>query len=293
MPAARHIALVVALSTATGLSLARPADSPKERLEAAKKEYEGEVKTFKRAVAAYHDAVEEAARAKGDKKAVDGVKKERTEFMTTGKLTGAASQQPFVRPMAAARQKVLEAYATAVKDFTRVKMDAEAAAAEKEWQEVVVSSALLIDRKTYLVSLKHYDVKVQNKWFTNNGTAAGDKSKLKLNGEFIPHSILMVPLSKGAAQVRYPLAGRWAAFRTTVGVPTIEDKTSPPASPLTFEVLGDGKSLWKSKPVATLDAVQTCEIDVTNVKVLTLLVHCPDANDSARPMWFEPILIEP
>lgn len=290
MPPARLLAFSLLACFALG---ARADDKPTEKLDAAKKEYEGEVKKFKRAVAAYHDKLEEAARAKGDKKGVDAVKKGRDEFRTAGTLTATAKQQPFLTPMAAARQKLLDAYPVAVKEFTRAMLDAEAAAAEKEWHEAVVSSALLIDKKTYLVSLKHFDLKVENKWFTNNGTAPDSKAKLKMNGEYVPHSIFVAPQSKSAAQVRYSLGGRWAAFRASVGTPTIEEKTYPPSSPLTFEVLGDGKSLWRSKPVTQLDTFQTCELNVTNVKTLTLLVHCPDANNWARAVWFEPILIEP
>ena len=65
-----------------------------------------------------------------------------------------------------------------------------------------------------------------------------------------------------------------------------------PATALTFEVLGDGKSLWKSKPVAKLDMYETCELKIDKVKTLTLRVSCPGPNTFARAMWYEPILVE-
>lgn len=89
------------------------------------------------------------------------------------------------------------------------------------------------------------------------------------------------------------MAGKWTAFRVTVGVPKIEANAQPPATPLTFEVVGDGgKSLWKSEPVTELDTFQTCELNVTKVKVLTLIVHCPGPNNWAQSVWFEPVLME-
>jgi hypothetical protein len=90
----------------------------------------------------------------------------------------------------------------------------------------------------------------------------------------------------------YTLGGKWTVLRATVGVPTIEEKTGNPATGLIFEVLGDGKSLWKSEPVTVIDTFQTCAVKVEKVKTLTLKVHCPGANFWARSVWFEPVLIE-
>ena len=113
-----------------------------------------------------------------------------------------------------------------------------------------------------------------------------------MGGSHASHSIYMVPPAKNAAQVSYPLAGRWTGFRTTVGIPAIDDRTDPPGSALTFEVFADGKSVWKSEPVTKREEFQNCEISVEKVKVLTLRVSCPEANAHAHAVWFEPILVE-
>jgi len=81
-------------------------------------------------------------------------------------------------------------------------------------------------------------------------------------------------------------------FKASVGIPTMGDRTAIPGSALTFEVLGDGKSLWKSKPINKRDVFEECEISLDKVKVLTLRVHCPGVNDWADGVWFEPFVVE-
>jgi hypothetical protein len=89
------------------------------------------------------------------------------------------------------------------------------------------------------------------------------------------------------------IGGKPYTLRGNVGVPSIEEARNPPATPLQFEILGDGKSLWKSEPIQKLDAYETFQVKLEKVKHLTLRVHCPGPNAFARSTWFEPILIEP
>jgi hypothetical protein len=62
-------------------------------------------------------------------------------------------------------------------------------------------------------------------------------------------------------------------------------------TPLTFEVLGDGKSLWKSKAVKALKETDECLVDVSNVDVLELRIHCPGNYHAARGIWVNPQLL--
>jgi len=289
----RLLSTLALLTLAVGLSPARAddAEAVKEKLFQAKKDYDAEVQKFKKAITEVLDKREEDARKTGNKKAVDQAKTERTAFEKTGEL-------PVVVPTAlnkqmnTARTKLDKAYATAVKEYLRLKQDDAAGVTEKEQQEFQLSSAVAFGKRTYLVALPHFDLKVDNTTsFANNGTWDG-KVKLKLNGELVPHSIVLHPPPTGTSEVKYPLGGRWSVFRVTVGVPKIEDNGENPASALTFEILGDGKSLWKSEPVTTLDTFQTCTTKVEKVKALTLQVHCPDKSNWARAVWFEPILVE-
>lgn len=289
----RLLCAAALFALAAGLCPARAdADEVKEKLFQAKKSYDAEVLKFKKAVGDLIDRREDDARKAGDKKAVDQAKAERKAFEDGGELPAAlpaaAKQQ-----IAAARADLDRAYTAAIKAYLLLKEDSAAAAAEKEQQAFGLSAALLFGKRTYLVTVKHNDLKDAKSWFTDTGALAGaGGAKVKRDGRLVPHSIHTYPPNSGTAEVRYQLAGRWVAFRTSVGVPKIEANTGDPASPLTFEVLGDGKSLWKSEPVTKIEAFQTCELNVSKVKVLTLLVHCPQENHWARAFWFEPVLIE-
>lgn len=289
----RFVFFCIVLVLAIGLCPARADDvaAVGEKLNQAKKEYDGELRKFRKGVTDLLDKREEAARNTGDRKLVDQIKAERKAFEQSSEIPPRFPATP-LDEIRLARTKLDKAYTATVKDYLRLKDDKAAAATEEEQSKFQFSAALAFGRRMHLVTLKHYPLKDERNWFTNNGTQAGTGTKLKQNGELVPHSIFMHPPNKGAVQVHYPLAGRWTALRVTVGVPKIEVKAEPPASPLTFEVRGDGNSLWKSEPVTKLDTYQPCELNVAKVKILTLIVYCANANEWARSTWFEPIIME-
>jgi F0F1-type ATP synthase membrane subunit b/b' len=289
----RHLLLALLTGVlATGLCpvQADDAEMVKEKLFQAKKEYDAEVQKFKKAISETFDRREDDARKKGDKKQVDQIKGERDAFEKTGELPQMVPSS-IREPARTARAKLVKDYAASIKEYVRLKMDEAAAATEKELLEFQITSGLMFGKRIYLVALKHFDVKVDNRWaFANNGTADGEK--IKIDGRLIPHSINFVPPEKGIGEVSYPLAGKWTVFRATIGVPKTRDKAEDPHSSLTFEAVGDGKSLWKSEPVSKLDTFQTCTINIDKVKTLTLRVHCPGSNGWAATCWIEPILVE-
>jgi hypothetical protein len=269
------------------------AEMVKDKLFQAKKDYDAELQKFRKAVFETFDRREEEARKKGDKKQVDQVKAERNAFEKTGESPQMVPSS-IREPVTAARTKLDKAYTVAIKEYVRLKMDDAAGATEREQREIKLSSAILIGKRAYTVAFKHYDIKPDLKSFANDGNAyiAGTQIKIKIDGDLVPHSIFLHPPAKGFSQVSYPLGGRWKMFRSTIGVPKAEGNIEDPRSPLTFEVIGDGKSLWKSEPVTKREAFQTCTINIEKVKALTLRVHCENANNYAWAFWFEPILAE-
>jgi hypothetical protein len=288
----RSACALVVISLALCAARADDAEGVKKRLDEAKKAYDEEVDKFKKAIADLLDKREDDARKAGNKKLLDQITAERKAFEKQGELP-AAYPMALQNQMKDARGNLDKAYAAAMKDYLRLKEDAAAEAVEKEQQKFELDSALALGKRTYLVSLKHFDVRASNGWFTNNGTQPDKKdAKYTVKGEPAAHSIYLHPPSKGTGQVRYPLGGKWTVFRATVGVPKIEDNAQDPQSALTFEVVGDGKSLWKSEPVTKLDTFQTCVVRVERVKTLTLLVHAAADAEWCRAIWFEPILAD-
>jgi hypothetical protein len=285
----RLLCIVPLLLLAFGLCPAQADDAEmvKEKLFQAKKDYDAEVQKFKKAVSEMLDKREEDARKKGDKKQVDQIKAEREAFEKTGESPQMVTNS-IREPVTAGRKKLDKAYASAVKEYLRLKMDDAAGATEKEQQEFNFSSVILYGKRTFVSSLKPFNIRaVDDKAYAFEK----DSDKYKMNGEVIPHSLFTHPDGNGEASVSYTLAGKMAAFRTSIGIPRHEDGQGDPASPVTFEVLGDGKSLWKSEQVTKIDTFQTCTIKVEHVKTLTLQVHCGDFR-RAHAVWFGPIAFE-
>ena len=281
--------LVVALSTlAAGVCPARADDDAEkvgEKLSQAKKAYADETQKFRKAVGELLARRENDARRAGNKNLLDQIKAEQRAFEKSGELP-AKLPTAFHNQIKLARVKLSRAYAIAIRDYVRLKADKAAEAAEKEQRQSLIDSALMFGRRTHLASLKPFNVQVWNKWFEK------DTSKYKMDGAVVPHSIFMHPESRGEAAATYALAGKATVFRATIGVPVNDAAAVDPSSALTFEVLGDGKSLWKSEPVKTRNAFQTCTVVVEKVNKLTLRVQCPDSNGSAHAVWFTPIIVE-
>ncbi len=279
---------LVGLAVALAPARADDVEDVKEKLFQAKKEYDGEARKFRNAISELLDKREADARKAGNPKAADQAIAARDRFEKTGEPP-ADCPKALLAQAHAARTKLDRAYSAAVKDLVRLKEDAAAGAVEKEQQKFILDAALQFGKRTYLVALKHFDLKVPNGWFSNNGTI--NTTKIKKDGEFVPHSIFLHPPDKGTSQVKYALEGKWQVLHASVGAPTMPDNAQDPSA-MTFEVLGDGKSLWRSEPVTKIDTFQACTVRVEKVKVLALQVHTPDKTMWTRAVWFEPVLIE-
>lgn len=274
-------------AVAFGLCSARAADDAedvKKKIAEAKKEFDGEVQKLQKAVADSFDKREAEARRVGNKKLVDEIRAERERFEKSGALP-ADPPKAAQAQVTAARVKLDKTYSGAVRDLIKLREDTRAEETEKEQQKVVTDAALRFGKRTYLGALKAFDVKTYNNLFEK------DTDRFKIRGEPVPHSLFMHPTTRSFATVSYALAGKATLFHAVVGIPK-QERINEPASALTFEVMGDGKSLWKSEPVKTRDAFQTCVIKVEKVKTLTLRVHCPDDQASAHAVWFGPFVVE-
>lgn len=280
------IALLLIPPTITpALVLADDVDAAKEKLLKAKDEYDTEVQTFNKAVIASLDVREEVARKNGNKKTVDDIKAQRKAFEADGELPTVVPPSALTQVRLAAA-KCEKAHADIVKELIRLKQDAAAEAVEKEMRKFEFDAALQFGKRTYLSALKASNVKVWNKFFET------DSKKGQIDGRVIPHSILMHPDVRTYANVSFQLDGKSSVFRATVGTPKHDPTLGDPASPLTFEVLADGKSVWKSEPVTKVATFQTCAIRVEKVKTLTLRVHCENEHGGAHAAWLAPFVAE-
>ena len=80
-------------------------------------------------------------------------------------------------------------------------------------------------------------------------------------------------------------------FRKLTGSYGIGDGDGrPPASPLTFRIVGNGRTVWKSQPLQAHGVTGTFQARMEHVKKLELIVECPGDYSFCGATWIDPVL---
>ena len=79
-------------------------------------------------------------------------------------------------------------------------------------------------------------------------------------------------------------------FRSQVVIPEMFPWQGDPRTPLVFEIQGDGRLLWESRPMGQKGDHQACTVSVQGVDELTLLIDCPGPENWGLGAWIEPRL---
>jgi hypothetical protein len=151
----------------------------------------------------------------------------------------------------------------------------------------------------YLSDMDEVDVEASKGRFAkkgNMGYKAGDppSGRILVNGEESPNGISMHPNGYSDAWATYKLDRAAKTFLASVALNdsagAVGGRPGRGKIPtqLTFQVLGNDKVLWQSKPVDTARNVQECKVDVTGVRILELRVSCPGPAINAQAVWLEP-----
>ena len=141
---------------------------------------------------------------------------------------------------------------------------------------------------TYLADLPEFDVKAGPWPFTKKGTGKDGKIPIAIAGVASPKGLGMAPPNRSYAAVKYRLDGKAILFKVRVALNDSVDRSLAPA---VFEVLGDGKSLWKSNPISQSKKPQECMVNVVGVEVLELRVHAQGSHFNVHAVWAEPRLL--
>ena len=255
-------------------------DSIKKNLAAAKQTYDLELEKYRKAAEAWFDETSEAARKDGNKKLLDQIKSMRQEFDEKGQLS--KTSPPAIKKKAQDTRTAMDlAYANAVKEYTKAKKDDLATAVEKEFAAFSEATT----KTTFLAELVPIRKKIIENWFKTDGTVDG--SKFNIEGKESPHGILLHPPTRGYSEVSYTLERDFENFHCGVAVAPNPDKNLL-KSEVIFLAIGDGKILWKSKPIKSAGQSQQCEVNVENVRMLSLRVLCPGDQHVAWAVWLEP-----
>jgi hypothetical protein len=143
--------------------------------------------------------------------------------------------------------------------------------------------------KVFLSEMQEIEVKMGPWRFGKGDHGNPEASHISLGEEKSPHGLGMHPPENGIAFSRYSLKKAGTSFHAKV---VIINGSPPPgiatASPVQFQVFGDGKPLWQSEPSRLANNVEECNVGIEGVDVLTLCVRCFGSSQGAHAVWWEP-----
>ena len=130
--------------------------------------------------------------------------------------------------------------------------------------------------------------------FGKNGLmVSGPPTVISVRGRRALKGLCTPPPGPGTAQVSYKLNKQFRQFKGAVALP---DTYPECPTPLIFEVFGDGRKLWESKPVKKRGDEQEFTLQVSGVDDLELSVSCPGPAKvnafETHPVWIDPRLVK-
>jgi hypothetical protein len=200
-------------------------------------------------------------------------------------LTWAQKQKGQLRDAGSAR--AVELYSEA-----RPKLDGlERTRVEKKIQEAAAIEAPS-GRKAWLADLPHERVTGAAFGFSKDGTYR-DKP-YTCAGQPCSKSLRVMPGSRKKVSVVYaiPQSAKRLVGHAGVFVPE-EYRNNPrinPATPLNFEIRLDGRTIWKSRPLAKCNDIMPFDVVVAGGGQLELVTTSENAN-SAFAAWIEPFFV--
>uniref|UniRef100_M4C5B7 B30.2/SPRY domain-containing protein n=1 Tax=Hyaloperonospora arabidopsidis (strain Emoy2) TaxID=559515 RepID=M4C5B7_HYAAE len=126
----------------------------------------------------------------------------------------------------------------------------------------------------------------------DNDTPTSRSTLVYINGEAKQSCLSTCPPLHGDAYVIYDLS---EAYHMISGAVAINDDTHDEdyhghRVALVYEIFGDAKLLWQSKPLSESFRIEHFEVSVKNVRMLELKVSCPGSNYHAHAVWVDPCL---
>jgi S1-C subfamily serine protease len=145
--------------------------------------------------------------------------------------------------------------------------------------------------RAYLVDLPESGVK-QGPWPLGKGiTGDPNKTPISFGGKAFPKGLGLHPGSPPApSSVQYSLGGLATVFQARVAFD--DTNRGLKTGDTVFQVFGDGKLLWQSKPITTRGEFDECVVDVKGVQSLELRVAVVTGTGyGAHAVWLDPVLL--
>jgi hypothetical protein len=116
---------------------------------------------------------------------------------------------------------------------------------------------------------------------------------VRVQGKERAKGIAALPPAEGCCTLRYRVRRRYDTFVAGVALNDTAQTADleRAGTRVVFEVRGDGASLWRSQPIVRPKHMEQCSVQIVDVQVLELVVHCPGSNASAHAAWIDPALV--
>lgn len=254
------------------------------RLTETRKAHAEQIERLRKDVESGFEKQERAARSSGNKKLLDQLAEERRAFEEKRELPTFCPEAA-IRRVATARVALEGAYSNAIRESLKAKQDGDAQALEKELREILIASRSI----RFLNEITPTTIEVDGDLYSNSGKVNG--RQVKIDGRDQLHSIFLHPKARGPALASYRLNRQWSELRGEACIPRMGDERGRIESPVVFEILGDKKVLWTSKPIQEFDQRQAFQVEIEKAEMLHLRVKCPGKPSYARAVWIEPVLV--
>jgi hypothetical protein len=142
----------------------------------------------------------------------------------------------------------------------------------------------------YLSDLEQFNVK-SGPWPVSKNGLLGDPEQkaIQVNGIRSPKGISMHPPDGSYAAASYRLGKQASLLKADVA---LNDSTNLVFDAAVFEVWGDGKRLWQSKPIHETKKSEECRVDMSGIDILELRVNSTRSHFGLHAVWIEPRLLQ-
>jgi hypothetical protein len=123
-------------------------------------------------------------------------------------------------------------------------------------------------------------------WGLGRYNNSGFGGPIKVNGKEYHFGLGTHPGGPSGAQVTFEIAREVDSLQTEVA---ISESSPGAASPVIFEVIGDGLVLWKSKEIRN-GVVEKCKVSLKGVRQLELRASCTGDITGCHAVWLDPVL---
>jgi hypothetical protein len=141
--------------------------------------------------------------------------------------------------------------------------------------------------REYLSSLTMTEVKSGPWPVSQNGEVGGGK-KIAVQGKEYAKGIGMHPPSQGSSSASFILDKKAAVLK---GAASLDDGHGHAWGQAKFEVHGDGKLLWSSRPIQS-PKPEEFEVNISGVNKLELRVSCEGNSNGVHAVWLDPRVLQ-